>query len=153
MNSWILTGQIISSPQQRYTNDGQTIIAETKIAYHDGQNDQPETVKVIAFGKTAERLMNCQLKEKVCLEGQLKVDLQEKNNAKYNVWQIVLDRFNSLDHPSQTNRSSTNAIANSSRQHTPPIAPAPVSAPANKDYDQVQGWEGDTMIDIDNMPF
>lgn len=54
MNSCVLMGKIVRSPQLRYTQDNQLAIAEMMVEFENiSPNSPPNTLKVVAWGNLA----------------------------------------------------------------------------------------------------
>jgi len=97
MNKWIGTIRLTKDCEGRYTADGKAV------AYFSGacnrrfkQEGQPEAdfINFVAFGKTAETIMNHTSKgTKLLIEGEVRNNNYEKDGVKHYSNQIIVDKF------------------------------------------------------------
>ena len=95
MNSCVLMGKIVRSPQLRYTQDNQLAIAEMMVEFENlSPNTPPCTLKVVAWGSLGVDIeKNYTEGNTVVLTGRLKMDLVERQNYKEKVAELTLSHI------------------------------------------------------------
>lgn len=142
MNSCVLMGKIVRSPQLRYTQDNQLAIAEMMVEFENiSPNSPPNTLKVVAWGNLALDVeKNYTEGNEVVVTGRLKMDLVERQNYKEKVAELTLSHIYPL--------------SGSNPPHNPDNVVSLNSYQSNEDADDYSFDEGE--IDgknLDNIPF
>ncbi len=142
MNSCVLMGKIVRSPQLRYTQDNQLAIAEMMVEFENiSPNTPPCTLKVIAWGSLAVDVeKNYTEGNDVVLTGRLKMDLVERQNYKEKVAELTLSHIYPLS------------------SHNPPQPPNNVvNLNSYQSQDEIDESDIDDNViegkNLDNIPF
>ncbi|HIK37949.1 MAG: single-stranded DNA-binding protein [Geminocystis sp.] len=99
MNSCILAGKIVSTPQLRYTPDNQMAITEMMLEFDNPiPNNPPCLLKVVAWGNLAVDIEK-QYHEgnEVIVQGRLRMDTIERNGYKEKVASMILSHIYPLN--------------------------------------------------------
>ena len=126
MNTCILWGQVVKSPEFRYTPNN-LAIAEMLIKFPALQDDKsPGVIKASMFGDRAKDLPElCPLNSQVILEGSLRMQMVEVSEGfKEKRAELRLSRV----HPLGITGPAGQSVAPSAPEHPAPAAIAPVAA-------------------------
>ncbi len=95
MNSCILAGKIVSTPQLRYTQDNQLAITEMMLEFDNPiPNNPPCLLKVVAWGSLAVDIeQRYHEGNEVIVQGRLRMDTIEKNGYKEKVASMTLSHI------------------------------------------------------------
>ncbi|MGB7414759.1 MAG: single-stranded DNA-binding protein, partial [Thermosynechococcaceae cyanobacterium] len=99
MNSCVLMAEIIKAPELRYTQDGQTAIAEMTVQFPAIRAEDPmETVKVVSWGNMAQQVQE-QYKQgdQIVIEGRLTVNsIDRPEGFKEKVAELTASRIHPM---------------------------------------------------------
>ena len=133
MNSCVLMAEIVKAPELRFTQDGQTAIAEMTVQFPAIRAEDPmETVKVVSWGNMAQQVQEqYQQGDQIVIEGRLTMNsIDRPEGFKEKVAEITASRI----HPMSMNAVTTAvpSMPTAATQRTAPAAPAapPVAPPA-----------------------
>ncbi len=147
MNSCVLMAEIISAPELRYTQDGQTAIAEMTVQFPALRAEDPmETIKVVGWGNLAQTIQEqFRVGEQVILEGRLNMNVLDRPEGfKEKKAELTVSRIHRVQADLNAPRMTATPGATSAQRSphaadpspTPaaaaprPTAPAPMAAPA-----------------------
>jgi single-strand DNA-binding protein len=128
MNSCVLMGEIVKAPELRFTQDGQTAIAEMTVQFPAIRAEDPmETVKVVSWGNMAQQVQEqYQQGDQIVVEGRLTMSsIDRPEGFKERVAEITASRI----HPMSMNAVTT-SVPSLSTQGTsapPPQAASPAT--------------------------
>ena len=100
MNSCVLMGKVISTPELRYTSDTQTEIAQMLVEFEGRRSeDPPSTLKVVGWGNLATQMKEtCAEGDRLILEGRLSMNtLERKEGFKEKRAELVISHFYPLN--------------------------------------------------------
>ncbi len=130
MNSCVLMAEIISAPELRYTQDGQTAIAEMTVQFPALRAEDPmETLKVIGWGNLAQTIQEqFQVGEQVILEGRLNMNVLDRPEGfKEKKAELTVSRIHRVQ--ADLNAPRMTATPGTATQRSPQAAPQ-AAAPA-----------------------
>ncbi|MEO0377108.1 MAG: single-stranded DNA-binding protein [Cyanobacteria bacterium P01_A01_bin.17] len=149
MNSCVLMGEIIKAPELRFTQDGQTAIAEMTVQFPAIRAEDPmETVKVVSWGNMAQQVQEqYQQGDQVVIEGRLTMNsIDRPEGFKEKVAEITASRIHpmsmnavttsvpSMPTTASQGRSAPPAVAQTAPPQAAPQAAPPVEEP---NYDDI----------------
>lgn len=157
MNQCILMAEVMQAPQTRYTQDGQTPIAEMIVQFAGIRpDDPPSRLRVIGWGNMAQLVQEgCKVGDRLILEGRLRMNMVERDSFKEKVAELTLNRFHSITGGEfvtsggiASGTTNTPAPRPTAAPETPPPAARRVEAttvspsqtyraPAEPDYDEI----------------
>ncbi len=149
MNSCVLMAEIIKAPELRYTQDGQTAIAEMTVQFPALRAEDPmETVKVVSWGNMAQQVQE-QYKQgdQIVIEGRLTMNsIDRPEGFKEKLAEITASRIHPMSMSAVTTAVPTVSTASQGMSSPPtaavqsaPPAPAPQAAPPVEEpnYDDI----------------
>lgn len=134
MNSCVLMGEIVKPPELRYTQDGQTAIAEMTVQFPALRAEDPmEMVKVVSWGNMAQQVQEqYQQGDQIVVEGRLTMNsIDRPEGFKEKVAEITASRI----HPMSMNAVTTSVPSmptTASPRTTAPPAAAPAAPPPSQ---------------------
>ena len=145
MNTCVLMAEITKAPQLRYTQDGQTPIAEMWIQFPPLRSGDPmPNIKAIGWGNLAQQIQEqFQEGDQVILEGRLGMNtIDRPEGFKEKQAELTVSRIHMPDmtmSASATPASTSPAARPASAQPAPAAVPAPPapSAEAEPNYDDI----------------
>ena len=146
MNHCILMGEIIESPQLRYTSDNQTPIAEFKIKIAGLRpDDSPSQFKAVGWGNLAQTIQEASYGpgDRVVVEGRLTMKTVDRPEGfREKQAEITVQRLHRIAEMQSMIMAAAPPIAEGSRGNSSPAAAAPQPTsppPANTtpDYDEI----------------
>ncbi|MGK7941361.1 MAG: single-stranded DNA-binding protein [Crocosphaera sp.] len=83
MNTCVLMGKVISTPELRYTSDTQTEVAQMLVEFEGRRSeDPPSTLKVVGWGNLATQMKEtCAEGDRLILEGRLSMNTFERQEG------------------------------------------------------------------------
>ncbi|MCF2971709.1 single-stranded DNA-binding protein [Synechococcus sp. Nb3U1] len=137
MNSIVLIGEVLAEPELRYTPDN-LAVTSLLLSFPSLRPEEPAyQVRVSSFGELAQKVVdNCRVGDQVTVEGQLHMNLVERDGRKEKLAEITARRIHQLGAGqvlSLTGMSeSSTAVRDSGTESLSP-KPAPAAAPSNPD--------------------
>lgn len=97
MNSIVLMGEVLSEPELRYTPDN-LAVTSLVIGFPSLRPDEPPyRVRVSSFGELAKRVVDtCHVGDQVTVEGQLHMNVVERDGRKEKLAEITARRVHQL---------------------------------------------------------
>jgi single-strand DNA-binding protein len=136
MNSCVLMAEIIKAPELRYTQDGQTAIAEMTVQFPAIRAEDPmETVKVVSWGNMAQQVQE-QYKQgdQIVIEGRLTMsNIDRPEGIKEKVAELTASRIHPMSMGAVTTAVPSMSASRPTAappQSAPPAQTMPQSAPA-----------------------
>ena len=135
MNSCVLMAEIIQAPELRYTQDGNTPIAEMVVQFPPLRSDDPmSTLKVVGWGNLAQQIQEqFHQGDQVIVEGRLNMrTIERPEGFKEKVAELRASRVHTLDMTkSGIGAPAMATTASSPVPSSPPAAPqTPADQPA-----------------------
>ncbi|MDV3350402.1 single-stranded DNA-binding protein [Leptolyngbyaceae cyanobacterium CCMR0082] len=146
MNHCILMGEIVESPQLRYTSDNQTPIAEFKIKIAGLRpDDSPSQFKAVGWGNLAQTIQDASYGpgDRVVVEGRLTMKTVDRPEGfREKQAEITVQRLHRIAEMQSMLMAAAPPIAEGSHSGSRPAAstPQPSSPPTNTttpDYDEI----------------
>jgi single-stranded DNA-binding protein len=150
MNSCVLMAEITQAPQLRYTQDGQTPIAEMWVKFPPIKSGDPmATIKVIGWGNLAQQIQEqFHQGDQVIIEGRLGMNTVDRPEGfKEKQAELTASRIHTSDMSvsASATPAGTNAAPPTAASVPPPIAPEPMpmttpmtpSPEAEPNYDDI----------------
>ncbi|MEM8602504.1 MAG: single-stranded DNA-binding protein [Cyanobacteria bacterium P01_H01_bin.121] len=146
MNNFVVMAEVIQAPQTRYTQDGQTPIAEMTVQFPGLRaDDPPATLRAVGWGNMAQTVQaQCKLGDHLLLQGRLRMNTVDRQEGfKEKVAELTLSSVYHATGQTIASSSDSGAPAQSATTTGAPAAPptpvAPVTAaPADPpDYDNI----------------
>ncbi|EKV03457.1 single-stranded DNA-binding protein [Leptolyngbya sp. PCC 7375] len=146
MNHCILMGEIVESPQLRYTSDNQTPIAEFKIKIAGLRpDDSPSQFKAVGWGNLAQTIQDASYGpgDRVVVEGRLTMKTVDRPEGfREKQAEITVQRLHRIAEMQSMLMAAAPPIAEGSNSGSSPAAsaPKPSSPPTNTttpDYDEI----------------
>ena len=100
MNSCVLMGKVVSTPELRYTSDTQTEVAQMLVEFEGRRaEDPPSTLKVVGWGNLATQMKEtCTEGDRLILEGRLSMNtFERKEGFKEKRAELVISHFYPLN--------------------------------------------------------
>lgn len=130
MNSCVLMAEIVQAPELRYTQDGQTAIAEMVVQFPALRAEDPmETIKVVGWGNLGQAIQEqFQVGEQVIIEGRLNMNVVDRPEGfKEKKAELTVSRIHKVQADLNAPRIANTPPATRQPQAQP--APAPQAAP------------------------
>lgn len=156
MNNFVLMAEVVQPPQIRYTQDGQTAIAEVTVQFPGSREGEPANkLKVLGFGNMATIVQDqCLVGQQYVLTGQLRMNLvQHSAGFKEKVAEFYLSQIYPIganfDRVTTTAPSTSAPVQASptpppqqqpfqpTPSHTPAVTLAPQPSMPEPDYDDI----------------
>lgn len=145
MNHCILMGEIVESPQLRYTSDNQTPIAEFKIKIAGLRpDDSPAQFKAVGWGNLAQAIQDASYGpgDRVVVEGRLTMKTVDRPEGfREKQAEITVQRLHRIAEMQSMMMAAAPPIAEGSHSDSSPAAsvPKPSNPPTNTtpDYDEI----------------
>ena len=118
MNSATMLGVIVQNPELRYTPDTQIPISTTLLEFAENTKGSPaSTIKLVAWGKTADSLQQCNEGMQVLVEGYLRMNTVENSEGyKEKRVEFNVSRIHSL---AQVAKASSTAVTETNDDDCP----------------------------------
>ncbi len=131
MNSIVLLGEVLADPELRYTPDN-LAVTSLLVSFPSLRSDEPAyQVRVSSFGELAQKVVDtCHVGDQVTVEGQLHMNLVERDGRKEKLAEINARR---IHHLGSTQVLSLTGMSESSTAESPKPAAAPSFSPPNPD--------------------
>lgn len=113
MNSAVLSGIVVSTPEIRYTADGKAIASFGLEFINPSKSQSTKVIKAIGFGKTAESFAQIQERDSVILVGEINITSEKRDGSwsnltefKVNAFELVLSSVNIVNIAGRTGKDT-----------------------------------------------
>lgn len=141
MNRIILLGRLTRDPEVRYTQNGKvvtqfTLAVDRPFINQEGQKEA-DFIPVVIWGKQAETIGNNISKgQRVLVEGRLQIrSYDAKDGSKRYVTEVIADRFEFIEHKSESALAAANNVSNQPFGPGSPSYNIPVQTKADKGFE------------------
>lgn len=97
MNNVVLIGRLVKDVESRFTQEGKGIARLTLAVNRAMKKDEADFISCVAFGKTAEVLINYTQKgSQVAIEGNIRTGSYDKDGTKVYTTDVIIQRVELL---------------------------------------------------------